>query len=121
MQEPQIFYRVVDYGTPVSPMSAANNFEFSESWSWTSSTTLNDGASAGAIDADGSLILVGSRGFEFVENDDDTVIEGTGGDFVVVKLLSGGVIWEWTDSSSGDYYDSWLAVDTDSNNDVSTW
>ncbi len=102
-------------------MSSVSSFDFSEAWAWAGWTASSERISGGAIDAGGSLLLVGNLGHEVIEYDDDTFVDPVAGDFAAVKLLSSGeVLWTWTDSSWGSYFDSWYAVDTDSNNDVST-
>eukprot|EP00752_Nemacystus_decipiens_P014994 g13351.t1 len=95
--------------------------EFDQVWrygGWT--TTADEIANDGAVDSDGSVILVGSQGRVFEQDElDDTFVDETSGDFAAVKLSSSGeVMWTWTKSSSDDEADSFLAVDTDSENNI---
>ncbi len=96
-------------------MSNSTAFNSTEAWSYGGWTDLNESATAGAIDTDGSLILVGIQGDYYSSLDE------VRGDFAAVKLLSSGEeLWTWTDPSAANQTDVWLAVDTDSNNNVST-
>lgn len=94
--------------------------EFDNLWRWDGWTTADETANEGAVDSEGNLIMVGSTGFES-ETDpyDDTFADAESGDFAAVKLSSSGeVVWTWTASSTDGQVDSFLSVDTDSNNDV---
>ncbi|CAN0511657.1 unnamed protein product [Ectocarpus sp. 12 AP-2014] len=95
--------------------------EFDEVWRWDGWTTLDDHANDGAVDSDGNVVLVGSQGYVAAEYTiDDTFEDAYSGDFAAVKLdgASGEVLWTWTASSLGSEADLFLAVDTDSNNDI---
>eukprot|EP00752_Nemacystus_decipiens_P016211 g14498.t1 len=100
-------------------MSNVTVLEFEEEWNWSGWTTLDEIVNGGAVDADGSLVLVGSQGRAALELDDDTFVDEFAGDFATVKLDGNGqVLWYWIASSSGSQADVMLGVDTDSNNDV---
>lgn len=102
-------------------MSNTTLLEFNEEWSWDGWTTLDESIDGGAVDADGSLILVGSQGEKALELDDDIFVDESAGDFATVKLNGNGqVMWTWVGSSSGSQADVMLSVDTDGNNDVRT-
>ncbi|CAM9663524.1 unnamed protein product, partial [Scytosiphon promiscuus] len=94
---------------------------FNELWRWNGWTTSHESLGDGAIDSEGNIILVGSSNLYTVPNGayDDTFVDEVSGDFTAIKLDGDGeVLWTWTESSFGDYADSWIAVDTDSNADV---
>ncbi|CAN0300311.1 unnamed protein product, partial [Scytosiphon promiscuus] len=94
---------------------------FNEVWRWDGWTTSDESLNDGAIDTEGNIILVGSSSFYSVPSGayDDTFNDAVSGDFTAIKLDGDGeVLWTWTESSLGDYADSWSAVDTDSNDDV---
>ncbi|CBJ29523.1 hypothetical protein Esi_0149_0082 [Ectocarpus siliculosus] len=95
--------------------------EFDEVWRWDGWTTLDEHTNDGAVDLDGNVVLVGSQGYAAAEDLlDDTFVDAYSGDFAAVKLegASGEVLWTWTASSLGSEADMFLAVDTDSNNDI---
>lgn len=99
-------------------MSNSTAFDSSEAWRYEGWTDLDERATAGAIDTDGSLILVGIQGDEALA--DYPFLGEIGGDFAAVKLLSSGEeLWSWIDPSSVNQTGVWLAVDTDSENNVS--
>ncbi|CAM9663315.1 unnamed protein product [Scytosiphon promiscuus] len=94
---------------------------FDEEWRWDGWTTSDESLTDGAIDSEGNIILVGSSSLYTVPSGayDDTFVDEVSGDFTAIKLDGDGeVLWTWTESSFGDYADSWGAVDTDSNDDV---
>lgn len=96
--------------------------EFKVVWRWEGWTALNETAKAGAIDSDGNIVLVGVQGQETASYEsDDTFEESLAGDFACVRIDgdTGESLWTWTGSSVGSYADVFLAVDTDSHNDVS--
>lgn len=95
---------------------------FNEVWRWDGWTTADETAtcSDGAVDSDGNVVMVGYAGVvASTDRYDDTFQDAESGDFAAVKLSSSGeVVWTWTASSSDGEADIFLAVDTDSNNDV---
>ncbi|CAM9101347.1 unnamed protein product [Ectocarpus sp. 6 AP-2014] len=100
---------------------SAGTPEFDEVWRWDGWTTLDEHTNDGAVDLGGNVVLVGTQGYAAAEYTiDDTFEDAYSGDFAAVKLegASGEVLWTWTASSLGSEADTFLAVDTDSNNDI---